>query len=57
MRRAFKDLTDKEYAELIWGDKMKSIAFIGVKGKRVYFIKGRLFKKIRQVSKEKYFKY
>jgi len=57
MRDSFKDLTDKEYAELVWGNNMKSIAFMGVKGKRVYFIKTKWFKRIKQVNKTKFFKY
>tara|TARA_R110002153_G_scaffold250717_2_gene407533 strand:+ start:1542 stop:1718 length:177 start_codon:yes stop_codon:yes gene_type:complete len=57
MRDSFKDLTDKEYAELVWGNSMKSIAFMGVKGKRVYFIKTKWFSRIKQVTKDKYFNY
>ena len=57
MRDSFKDLTDKEYAELVWGNNMKSIAFMGVKGKRVYFIKTKWFSRIKQVTKDKYFNY
>ena len=55
MRDSFKDLNDKEYAELIWGDSMKSLSFKGANGRRVFFIK--TWRRIKEVNKDKFYKY
>lgn len=56
MRNSFKDLTDREYAEMVWGDKQKGMAFLGLNGSRVYFIKKKKWfvERIKQVSKEEF---